>query len=248
MLRRSWRTIALLLVGLFVLPQWGDIDINAQPSSRRTSRDDGPSVNELESKADAAFKDYLKNLAELASGYEEGGDIDKAKSTLRQILKLEPDASKVKEKIKELENAVFDANRKGFELDTSKGWVSTGLTVKKGEAVRFETDGTYKIVLNTDLGPNGMGTADAQRDMSKGVNFGALTGIVLPAPGPRARPGSNNNAKPGEPFQIGDKAEITPDTDGMLFLKVNAPPGSKCIGDLRVRISGNIAGTLSSGR
>jgi len=208
----------------------------AQPG-RRPSSDAGSSVNELESKAEQAFKDYLKELADLANGYEEKGHIEEATSTWKKILKLEPEAEKVKDKIEELENAVFEANQKGFEVDTAKGWISTGLIARKGEPIRFEATGSYKVVFNKDIGASGLSSEDVMRDMARGVDCGALTGIVVPVP----TPGRNRSDKPGKPFQIGEKGEIAPDSDGMLFLKVNAPTGAKCIGDLRVKISGNIS-------
>lgn len=232
MLQRVRPLCVLLLIGGMGLATQ-PTSANAQP--RRPSND-GPDVAELETKAQTAFRDYVKNLADLATGYEDKGDFAQAKETLKTILKLTPDSDGVKRKIKELEEKVFTDNQQEFELDTSKGWISSGLLVKKGEPVRLLADGSLRITLTASLDPDGYPTTDVMQDMASGVPCAALTGVIVPVP----TPGSRERPKPGKPFFIGKKSEFQPDVDGMLFVKVNAPPGSKCVGKFRIQFSGNI--------
>ncbi|MEZ6056018.1 MAG: hypothetical protein R3C01_04870 [Planctomycetaceae bacterium] len=226
--------LAVLLLWGLALSMLAGNEVSAQP--RRPNANDGPNVTELESKAKAAFNDYLTNLADLAKGYEDKGDFASAKDTLKTMLKLSPDSDSVKRRIKELEERVFTDNQQEFELDTSKGWISSGLMVKKGEPVRLIAEGSLKLTLSATVDADGFATADVMQDMAPGVACAALTGIIVPLP----TPGARERPKPGKPFHIGKKTEFQPDVDGMLFVKVNAPPGSKCVGKYRIQFAGNI--------
>lgn len=191
----------------------------------------------LESKTQEARQTYLGQLSDLAKGYEDGGNIEQAQETLRQILKVTPDDEQIKARLKILQDKVFQDHQKVIEVDSTKGWISTGLRVTKGEPIRLQSEGSYKFIVNTDIGPDGFATDDVMRDMAAGANCGALIGTVLPDP---ARPG--RPAQPTKPFQIGREGEIRPEADGVLFVRLNVPPASKCIGKVKLMVSGNIAG------
>jgi hypothetical protein len=75
------------------------------------------------------------------------------------------------------------------------------------------------------------------QDMAAGVPAGALMGMIVPPP----RQGQRQPPEPGPPFAIGGQVDFKPQTNGVLLLRVNTPPGAKCIGKLRVEISGNIS-------
>ncbi len=200
------------------------------------------SVREQESNAKKAELQYLSQLAGLAEAYEQNGDFDNAVKTLQRILKISPSSQKVRDKIKELENKVFENNQRELEIDSSKGWIVTGVKVTKGEPVRIVAKGSYKFIVNTDLGPDGFPTGDIVREMGAGVKCGALMGSIVAPARPGGRPSSRSaNAKPGKPFTVGSEFELKPDRDGVLMLKLNVPPGSKCIGKVKVTIAGNIA-------
>ena len=236
MIRLSSRH-ANLVIGVILASVTGANLAEAQGSRARPN----PALRQLESKAQEAEKAYLMQLGDLASGYEDSGNLEQAEATLKQILRLAPDNDKVKAKLEELEGKVFEENQKVIEVDSSGGWVGTGLQVKKGEPVRIQADGTYKFIVNTSLGPDGFPTKDILRDMGKGINCGGLMGTVIGEAKQRGRP-----PQPSDPFFIGNEAEVKPDVDGVLFVRLNVPPGSKCIGKVKVMVSGNIAGV--SGR
>jgi hypothetical protein len=178
--------------------------------------------------------EFLKGVADLASSYEEAGDKEKAKAMLQAILKLRPDAETVKEKLKELEESVFTDQQEMLDLDMSKGWVSTGMVVEKGKKLRLESAGSYKLIVNDSLGPDGY-QSDSDEVFFDGAPMGALIGMVIP-PGTVA---SHTKGKGPQPFMVGEKKELGPQVTGLLVLRVNAPPGAKCVGRLKVRLSGN---------
>jgi hypothetical protein len=66
------------------------------------------------------------------------------------------------------------------------------------------------------------------------------------AASPRARAASSIAATPGttekppKPFLVGSSYERPADRDGVLYMKVNVPPNSKCVGKLQVKVGGTI--------
>lgn len=194
------------------------------------------SLRALESKAQEARDSYLAQLNDLAKGYEDSGDIERAQEALAQVLKINPDDARVKAKIKELQDKVYNENQRVIEVESTRGWISTGLRVTRGEPIRLQAEGSYKFIVNTDLGPDGFSTKNVMQDMGAGVDCGALMGVVVGDPSPR-----NRSPQPGEPFQIGREVEHKPSLDGLLFVRLNVPPGSKCIGKVKVMVSGHIS-------
>ncbi len=196
-----------------------------------------PSVRQLDKEAERVRNEYLERLNNLATAYDEAGEMEKAKATLRQILEIDPQAEAAQEKLDELENRVFEQKTVTVDVDVSRGWVSSGLLVEKGKPIRFEAEGSYKLIANATLDPDGYPTADLTRDVVAGIDFGKLMGLVVARP---QGPNRKKKPQPGTPFAIGTKTEATPERDGLLFLRLNIPGGTKSNGKLKVTISGNI--------
>lgn len=202
----------------------------AQTSGKKSAA----ATRTLDATAQKLEAEFLKAVADLASSYEEAGDKEKAKTMLEAILKLRPDAEPVKEKLKQLEESVFSDQQEMLDLDMSKGWVSTGMVVEKGKKLRLESAGSYKLIVNDSLGPEGY-QSDSDEVFFDGAPMGGLIGMVIP-PGTVA---SHTKGKGPQPFMVGEKRELVPQVTGLLVLRVNAPPGAKCVGRLKVRLSGN---------
>ncbi len=56
--------------------------------------------------------------------------------------------------------------------------------------------------------------------------LGALIGIYF------------RDKKPSQAFLVGGSKLLTPEKDGVLYLKINAPPGMKCEGVISIGTSG----------
>jgi hypothetical protein len=56
--------------------------------------------------------------------------------------------------------------------------------------------------------------------------LGALIGVYF------------QDKKPSKPFLVGEGKLFTPEKDGVLYLKINAPPAMKCQGVINVGTSG----------
>lgn len=192
----------------------------------------------LDLEAQKVETEYLKGLSTLATSYEEAGEKEKAEAMLQQILKLRPDLESVKMKLKELEESVFKDQQELIDLDTGKGWISTGILVEKGKKLRVEATGTYKLIISDDLGPEGYHSEDSNgADYFEGAPTGALIGVIVP-------PGGTPSGKKGEgpqPFLLGTQKELDPRENGLLVVRVNAPAQAKCVGRLKIRLSGNMS-------
>jgi hypothetical protein len=195
-------------------------------------------LKSLDAEADKLQQSFLAGLGDLAQSYEDAGQVEKSKAMLQEILKIDPENATAQQKLKAFDEAVFSANEIDIEVDSARGWTATNLAVTKDKPVRFVAEGTYKFIVNETVGPDGFSTQDVARDMAD-APLGALVGVVMP---PR-RPGDRQDERqrpPGRTFYIGSESEHTPLEDGIVFLKLNVPPASKCVGKVRVVVSGNI--------
>ncbi len=213
---------AAFLVALFVV-----IPENALAQSR------GTSTVGLEKKVEEAETTFMKTAAEVARDYEEMGELEKAQDVLRKILLLQPNLKKVRDKIKELEEQRLGKNEVLLEIDPGKGWVVTGVAVRKGKTIRFLSDGECKIIISQRVDSEGFPTNDVKQDLAVGVPLGALMGVIVGDKG-------KAKGKSSTPFLIGKKSEISASQDGQVLVRMNVPPGSKCTGRIRLKIAGDI--------
>jgi hypothetical protein len=101
--------------------------------------------------------------------------------------------------------------------------------------LRIRATGDYNLTVSlTSLGPDGLPTANPAEDLVANVPLGAVMGVITPA----GSAGGTQNDKPPRPFAVGANFDKPADRDGILHLKVNVPPGARCTGTLRVKVSG----------
>jgi hypothetical protein len=167
----------------------------------------------------------------IIDGYERSGQYDRAKFLLEVLLKLDPKNEEIKKKISELEDNLLKSSEVDFKFETSSDWTPVG-NVHKDKLARVEAAGDYKLILTvSNMSADGFPTENVMRDLVGRVPTGALMGMIVTEE-------NHSGKQPPEPFTIKSRHEFTPKKDGGLYLKVNAPPGSKCIGDFRIKVSG----------
>lgn len=94
-----------------------------------------------------------------------------------------------------------------IRVPATAAWVSTGLNVRKGDWVTFNTTGEVQLSDNTsDRAGSAGSTRVARLAPLPNVNAGALIGRI----------GMN-----GQPFGIGDQASVPMPAAGVLYLSVN---------------------------
>lgn len=228
---RSWRlTISMLaFLAAGVSFSWSQ---SKKPKDKEKKEPSAAAVRTLESQAEKAKTEYVNGLIEVARGFEEQGLTDKTKDTLKSILTVVPEFEPAKKRLKELEEAIFSENTIDVEVDASKPWAAAGIAVAHDKPVRITAEGSVRVLLNEQVGPDGMEGNDPLNGQLNGVPLGALVGMVRD---PRS---TGKDQKP-EMFTVGKEKEFTPRGDGLLFFKVNLPANSQSKGKIRVQISGH---------
>ena len=197
------------------------------------------STRAIDLEAEKLEADFLKGFARIAQSYEEAGNSEKAQAVLQVLLRMRPNAEGVKKKLSQLEESVFEENKTSLEFDVSSTLVNTSLFLEKGKKVRLEISGTYKAILNDMVGPDGY-TRDTSNAAARNAPFGSVVGLIIP---PDEGSGNKKSKEP-QAFVIGTQKELTPPSSGVLFLRLNVPPTTKCIGRLKVEVRGNFSDRL----
>jgi hypothetical protein len=188
-------------------------------------------VKQIDARLEKLQTTFANESTAIIEGYERSGQYERAKFLLEVLLKLDPKNEAVKEKMAELDKNILKGTEFDLKFDTGSDWTPVG-NVLKDKLVRVEASGDYRMMLTVpSLGPDGFATENVMRDLVGRVPTGALMGMVVTE-------ANQSGKQPPEPFAIKANHEFTPKQDGTLFLKVNSPPGSKCTGDFKLKLSG----------
>lgn len=167
----------------------------------------------------------------IIEGYEKAGQYERAKFLLEVLLKLDPANENVKKRIAQNEDHIHERVEFDQRFDVSSGWTLVGHAFKDQPA-RVSATGEFKLNISASgIGPNGFPSDDITQDLQSDIPTGALMGMIVTEASLREK-------KAPQPFAIKAKHEFTPKEDGHLYLRINVPPGSKCTGDLKLKISG----------
>lgn len=216
--------------------------VQAQPpKSKVKSKPITPAeLKKLDSKLEDVQRSFLKDTESIIKGYEEGGQFERAKILLEVLRKLDPKNEQIKKKLEQLDDQILDSSEFEMDLDPGKPWQQVGLVVKD-HPLRIETEGDYKFVASLPVTADGFPSKDPANDMVGSAPLGAVVAIILPPGGNAAAGGTggnNNRDQKPNAFHVGAKFEQATPRDGILLLKVNVPPGSKCTGKLKVKVGG----------
>jgi len=194
-------------------------------------------VKRLDAKLEEVRESFLRDTTNLILSYDRMGQYERAKTVLESLQKLDPRNEAVRTKLAELNEKILESNEFKVDIEPGGGWQPVG-TVTKDRTIRIQVVGDYRLSLELASGPDGVPTDNPAEDLVAHVAMGAVTGVIAPA-GAAGKPASGSqNDKPPRPFAVGSSYEKPADRDGVLYLKVNVPPGTKCIGKLMARISG----------
>lgn len=196
----------------------------------------------LDVEANAIQTEFIKSAEGLASKYYDLKEYDKARSLLKSIQALDPDLPGLGDKLKLLDEDMINANEAELELNVSKNeWEPTGVVVAAGKPIRIKAGGSYKFVVTSQLGPNGYAAnkSASPLDLANDLPVGALIGFVTPSD--RTTGGNQQDDKKRDrPFLIGEGCDYTPQKDGVLSIRINAPPDNKNNGKLKILITGGV--------
>lgn len=209
--------------------------VAAQPTPKGRPRPQAnPEVKKIDAKMEKVKDSFLKDTEALINSYEDAGSYDRARIILEALQKLYPQNETIKAKIETLSSKALDSSEFEMDLDVSKSWVEIG-PVQKDRTIRIRVSGDYKLTSGTvTSGPDGLTGDNPDKDLLANIPFGAVMGAVIPPAG------GGGNEKPPRPFLVGASFEKPSERDGKLYLKVNVPPNSKCVGRLQVKVGGTV--------
>jgi hypothetical protein len=237
---------ARLMVALLapLLPAVGHPSLAQAPAAKPAApaKSTGKKVNPLEVKRldarlDEVRESFLRDTTNLILSYENLGQYERAKTLLESLQRLDPRNEPIQAKIGELNLKIIESNEFEVELDPGESWQPIG-AVTKDRMIRIRAAGDYKLTASLSLGPDGVPTANPAEDLVANVPLGAVVGVIAPAGSAGQFGSGGQNDRPPRPFAVGSGYEKPADRDGVLYLKVNAPPGTKCVGRLSVKVSG----------
>lgn len=213
--------------------------VAADPPTKPKTKPVNPAeIKRLDTKLEEVSGAFIRDTTSLITSYEAIGQFERAKVIVEALQKLDPKNEQIKAKLTELSQQILDANEFELEIEPGSAWKAVGL-VSRERPIRVEVTGDYKLSASVTTTADGVPSANPALDLVAGVPLGAVMGVVLPVDEPtRAGQGGRQNDKQPKPFLIGSRFERGVDRDGMLYLKVNLPPGTKCVGELKARVSG----------
>jgi hypothetical protein len=234
----AWLTIALIAcLTIMVAPVAVAQSSATKPGG--AAKTPGKKINPLEVKRldarlDEVRDSFLRDTTTLILSYENLGQYERAKTLLESLQKLDPRNEPIKAKLGELNAKIIETNEFEVELATEASWQPIG-AVMKDRPLRIRVTGDYNLTVSlTSLGPDGLPTTNPAEDLVANVPLGAVMGVITPS----GSAGGNQNDKPPRPFAVGASFDKPADRDGILHLKVNVPPGARCTGSLKVKVSG----------
>lgn len=185
-------------------------------------------VKRLDAKLEEVRDVFLRDTTNLIISYENLGQFERAKVLLESLAKLDPKNEPIRAKLNDLNAKILESQEFRVDVDPEKSWQPIG-TVTKDRALRIRVEGECRWSVEMKTGPDGAVTANPVTDLVAHVPLGAVMGVIAPT-GPGGPGGGNGGDKPPRPFVVGSSYEKPADRDGVLYLKVNAPPGTKWTG------------------
>ena len=180
----------------------------------------------IDVRSNKAIQAFVAEALELAIEYENNGDVEKARMMYQQIFRLDKRQQQLPAKIKFLENSLLDKNQVIHKLNTAIGWTPIG-NVYADRSFKIVTAGTFTMMPSVEFSAQGISKGDVKKDgMDDEMPLGALIGVYF------------RDKKPSQAFLVGGGKLLTPEKDGVLYLKINAPPGMKCDGIISIGTSG----------
>lgn len=232
---RGWGLTAMCLTGLgIVVSGWAPGLATGQEKAKKVDKKAAAAkkkaaanVPALDTRAAELSESFVKEATTLAEEYFEAGSPEKSKALLQAVLKVNPEAKQVEEKLKAIDEAILSFDESEVEVNVAKGWEWSGYSIVEDQPFRAQAEGPYRFAVNTTVGPSGFPEKDIMKDMVPNAPAGALVGVIV-----------KEDGKQGRPFVIGNGGDFRFKETGRLFLKVNAPPDSKNVGKITVKFSG----------
>ena len=198
---------------------------NAQTTRKRG--EDAPTEKALEVRLEKAELLLVEEYKQVAEEFYKQGNKEKAMAMLQRLKQLNPKLDGLDTHISSIGEELMQDNQNELELDTRKTWEAIG-DVAEGQPFRIAAAGEYKMTFMATVGVTGLAPDEESKDYVAGAPLVCLLATVVV------------DGKPGKPFPVMAGLEHTPKKLGKLYLKVNVPDGTRCVGKLKIQVSGYI--------
>ena len=199
--------------------------VNAQTTRKRG--EEVPTEKALAVRLEKAELQLVEEYKQVAEEFYKQGNKEKAMEMLGRLKQLNPKMDGLSDHITSINEELMQENQNEFELDTRKTWEPIG-NVMEGRPFRIAAAGDYKLTFSATVGVTGLAPDEESKDYIPGAPLGCLLATVVV------------DGKPGKPFPINAGLEHTPKKSGQVFLKVNVTEGARCVGKLKIQVSGYI--------
>lgn len=226
---RTLGSIALIAAGALLALAWSPSFAQQSSSKSKTKSKAASGTKTLDARVEKLETTMLREIVDISNEYEAAGQHGRAKALLEVLLKLNPNFPGLKEKVEQLNEKVFDSEEIEFVFDTAKTWTPVQAMAVKGKNVRVDVEGEYRFEYAGDLTADGLATVEAGQEYNAGIPCGGLMAVVV------------KDGKPGKATHLKSQMQWTPNEDGLVMLKINAPAGHKSTGKLTVRLSGLVS-------
>lgn len=203
-----------------------------------------PEAKRLDAKMEQVAGVFMRETATLIASYENIGQFDRVRMLLEAVQKLDPSNAEVRQKLVEINEKILVANEFDFDIDPDATWQEVG-GVQKGRTIRIKVAGDYKLSIGVTAAADGVPNGGPGEGLVAGLPLGAVVGVILTPDMAASVARGERIEKQPRPFLVGSTYERPADLDGVLYLKANVPPATKCSGRLKARISGPVAGTAT---
>jgi len=231
MMLSSWCVLALAMPAVAVEPA-----VKSKPKPPTPAE-----LKRLDAELEEIRSSFLRDTTALIFSYEKVGEFDRARLLLEALQKLDPKNEAIRTKLAELDERILQQNEFEITLEPGDDWLAVGAVVKD-RPLRIEAEGEYKLTLTVPaIGPSGMGSTDPADSLATALPFGAVVAVIVPptaAAAPVDRRNDRQKERPPKPFLVGVRHEQPADRDGILYLRVNLPAGTKGTGKFTVRVGG----------
>jgi hypothetical protein len=155
-----------------------------------------PNRRELDRQREDALHDFGIRVLKIAQQYEQAGEHEKAKNTLRQLLQVMPDNKEARTLLDQISRQELTENKKVIKVLANQSWQHTGVQVFEGKPVLIEAKGTWVFRMHRTVGPDGLELPLEWKDIPLGSLVGVIDPVETPVPMASASPPRRPPAAP----------------------------------------------------
>lgn len=154
-------------------------------------------------------KEFISKAEKLAMEYERKKEFDKAREVYTSLVRLVPSYGLATDGLSRILGSQSVQNRKIATVHANQAWQPAGVMITQGMPVHIETQGTWRVVYETDAG--GIEIPDELKPRDNRIRLGTLIGVIVQSP---------KELEDAKPFAIENGKDFIAKSSGQLFLRM----------------------------